>query len=134
MAPVAASTGDWVSVDAYAADIVDTVEKVGVILDVFGDAAVDYGEGFIGLDEFLGVAAAAIETIDTHIVYFIGTVPPDGYAESHRLLLAALDEYRVSFDQAYDGAAAQDIAAIERAGASLDRASALVDLATEALP
>lgn len=132
--PVAASTGDWSSGEAYRADLVDTADKVGDLLGTVSDISTSVGNGEMGIDTYVVLMESAIEAVDSHRDHFQGTTPPAGFEATHRHLLNALDLFSEAFNQAHDGAETLDIGLIEDSIATMNRGSIQIEKATQALP
>lgn len=130
----AVSTGDWPSVDAYLADLLDTGEKVVNILTITSDSAASVANGEISLISYALIMDTAIETLDSHRDYFRGTTPPSGFEDSHRLYLTALDRLNDSFVLASEGAWEEDISKLERSIGAMNEATDLFYQAASAIP
>lgn len=129
-----ASSGDWVSVEAYIAEMGDSLTKTTDLAYAVVDVLENVAAGVYSPEVGATLLETARDTLDSHRVYFRNTEAPDGFGEAHRLIQEGWDTWDEAFLYLIDGVRYLDTASVDEATRLMNEATALMGRATDAMP
>lgn len=128
-----APSGDWESVDAYKADMLDTLGKVSAITELMSETYGQVASLQVTPAEGGEVAAAAQAAVQTHVAHFATKAPPVAYTDAQELFVAALTSLDEGLGVAAQAMPALDSDAMARSNSLVERAAAQLNEANELL-
>lgn len=128
------SSGDWVSEEAYAFDMEDSLTKTSDIAFAVVDVLEGVANGIYSPSDGAYLLEQARASLGTHRDYFRNTEAPEGWETSHRLIQESWDVWDQAFVYLIDGVEFLDFASIDMATLLMDEATILMDQATQAMP